>query len=113
MFLNRIHCMNVFDSVLVSVCISAQNIMTKKQVGKESVYSAYNSTFLFITKGSQGRNSQGRNLEAAVDAEAMEGAAYWLASPGLLSLIFYRTQDHQPRDGTNHPEWAGLSPLDH
>jgi len=29
-------------------------------------------------------------------------AAYLLASPGLLSLLFYRTQDHQPRDSTTH-----------
>jgi hypothetical protein len=27
---------------------------------------------------------------------------YWIASPGLLSLLFYRTQDYQPRDGTTH-----------
>jgi hypothetical protein len=27
---------------------------------------------------------------------------YWLASPGLLSLLSYRTQDFQPRDGTTH-----------
>jgi hypothetical protein len=27
---------------------------------------------------------------------------YWLASPGLLSLLFYRTQDYQPRDSTIH-----------
>ena len=39
--------------VLVRVSIPAQNIMTKKQVGKERVYSAYTSTLLFITKGSQ------------------------------------------------------------
>ena len=25
------------------------------------------------------------------------GAAYWIASPSLLSLLSYRTQDHQPR----------------
>ena len=37
---------------------------------------------------------QGRNLEAGADAEALEGAAYWLASPGLLSLLSYRTQDY-------------------
>jgi hypothetical protein len=29
----------------------------KKQVGEERVYSAYTSTLLFITKGSQDRNS--------------------------------------------------------
>ena len=51
---------------------------------------------------------QGRNLKAGADAEAMERAAYWLASTGLLSLLSYRTQDHQPRDGTTH---NGLGPL--
>jgi hypothetical protein len=27
---------------------------------------------------------------------------YWLASLGLLSLLSYRTQDYQPKDGTTH-----------
>jgi hypothetical protein len=27
---------------------------------------------------------------------------YWLASSGLLSLLSYRTQNYQPRDGTTH-----------
>jgi hypothetical protein len=27
---------------------------------------------------------------------------YWIASPGLLILLSYRTQDYYPRDGTNH-----------
>ena len=53
---------------------------------------------------------QGRNLEAGADAEAMEGAAYWLAFLGFLNLIIYRTQDYQPRDGTIHNE-LGPSPL--
>jgi hypothetical protein len=35
---------------------------------------------------------------------------YWLASPGLLSLLSYRTQDYQPRDGPTH---KGPFPLDH
>jgi hypothetical protein len=35
---------------------------------------------------------------------------YWLASPGMLSLLFYRTRDYQPRDGTTH---NGPFPLDH
>jgi hypothetical protein len=33
------------------------NIMTKKQVGEERVYSDYTSKLLFITEGSQDRNS--------------------------------------------------------
>jgi hypothetical protein len=36
---------------------SCTNIMTKKQVAEERVYSAYNSILLFITKGSQDWNS--------------------------------------------------------
>ena len=47
-------------------------------------------------------------MEAGVDAEAMEGAAYCLVPCGLLSLLSYRTQDHQPRGGTTH---NGLGPL--
>jgi hypothetical protein len=43
--------------VLVRVCIPEQNIMTKKQVGEERVYSTYTSALLLITKGSQERNS--------------------------------------------------------
>jgi hypothetical protein len=43
--------------VLVRVSIPAQNILIKKQVGEERVYKAHTSTLLFITKGSQDRNS--------------------------------------------------------
>jgi hypothetical protein len=43
--------------VLVRVSIPALNIMTKKKVGEERVYSANTSTLLFITKESQDWNS--------------------------------------------------------
>jgi hypothetical protein len=35
---------------------------------------------------------------------------YWLSSNGLLSLLSYRIQDYQPRDGPTHKE---PFPLDH
>lgn len=38
--------------------------------------------------------------------ERPQSAAYWLAHLGLLSLIFYRTQDQQPKDGITH-NWLG------
>ena len=82
--------------------------MTKKQVGEQRVYSAYNSILLFITK--EVRTGTQTGQEAGADAEAMEGCSYWLASPGLLSLLSYRTQNYQPRVGTTH---KGLFPLDH
>jgi len=50
---------------------------------------------------------QGRNTKAGADAEAIEDAAYWPAPHGLLSLLSYRIQDHQPRDGTTY---NGLGP---
>ena len=37
---------------------------------------------------------------------------YCLASPGLLSLLFYRTKDYHPRHGTTH-NGLGPSTLDH
>jgi hypothetical protein len=96
-------------SVLVRVCIPAQNIMTKKQVGEERVYSAYTSKLLFITKENQDWNSYRAvgTWRQELIHRTWRGAIYWLASPGLLSLLFYRTQDHPPRDGTIH---NGLGP---
>jgi hypothetical protein len=43
--------------VLVRISIPAKNIMTKKQIEEERVYSAYTSMLLFITKGNQDWNS--------------------------------------------------------
>ena len=85
--------------------------MTKKQVGEERVYSAYISTLLFITKGSQDRNSsRAGTWRQELMQRPWRGAAYWLTSSGLFSLLSYRTQDHQPRDGPTH---KGPFPLDH
>jgi len=100
-------------TVLVRVSIPAQNIMTKKQIGEERVYSAYTSTLLFITKGSQDRNShRAGTWRQELIQRPWKVAAYWLASPGLLSLLSYRTQDYQPRDGTTH-NMLGPPTLDH
>ena len=62
--------------------------MAEEQAGEEGVYSAYTSTLLFITRGSW-ELTQGKNLEAGTDAEAMVGcyslACFpWLAQPVLL-----------------------------
>jgi hypothetical protein len=77
--------------VLVRVSILAQNNMTKKQVGEERVYSAYT----FHTAVHHQRKS-GLELKQVRKQELMQrpwrDVTYWLASPGLLSLIFCRTQ---------------------
>jgi hypothetical protein len=61
--------------------------MTKKQVGEERVYSAYNSMLLFITKEVKTGTQAGQ--ETGADAETMEGCSLlvclpWLAQPALL-----------------------------
>ena len=74
--------------------------MTKKQVGKKRVYSAYNYILLFIIKEVRTELKQVRKQELM--QRPWRDVLYWLASPGLLSLLSYRTQDYQPRDGTTY-----------
>jgi hypothetical protein len=62
--------------------------------GGKSLFSLHFHTAVHHQRKSGQELTQGRNLEAGADAEAMENAAYWLASPGLLSLLSYRTQDY-------------------
>ena len=81
--------------------------MTKKQDGEERVYSAYTSILLFITK-----EKSGLELKQVRKQELMQrpwrDILYWLASPGLLSLLSYRTKTTSPE---MVPPTRGLSPL--
>jgi hypothetical protein len=77
----------------------------QEAVGEERVYSAYTSILLFITKEVRTGTQAGK--KARVDAEAIEG---WMFITGLFSLISYRTQDYQSRDG---PTYKGPFVLDH
>ena len=82
------------DCSLAGVSIAVMNIMTKKQAGEERVYLASAFTSLFVTDGSQDRNS---NRAGTWRQELMQrpwrGAAFWLVPHGLLSLTSYKTQD--------------------
>ena len=51
--------------------------------------------------------TQRRNMEA--EEWPWRDVTDWLALHGLLSLFSYRTQDHQPRDGTTQ----GILSLSH
>lgn len=44
--------------------------------------------------------TQGRNLVAGTEAEAMRNAPCWLVLQGLLNLLFYATQYQLPKGGT-------------
>jgi hypothetical protein len=47
--------------------------LSPKKLEEERVYLTLTFSLLFITEGSQSRNSYRGNLEAGTDAEAMEG----------------------------------------
>ena len=82
--------------------------MTKKQVGEERVYSAYTSLLLFITKGSQDWKSSKTDRKQEPMQRPWRDVTYRLASPGLLSLLSYRTKTTSPE---MVPPTRGLSPL--
>lgn len=50
---------------------------------------------------------QDKHLPWELIGRPWKGAAYWVASLDLLSLLSYRTWDKQPRDGHSH---NGLGP---
>jgi hypothetical protein len=63
--------------VLVRVSIPAQNIRTKKQVGEESVFSAYISTLIFITKRSEDKHAyRAGTWRQELMQRSWKGAAY-------------------------------------
>jgi hypothetical protein len=75
--------------------------MTKKQVVEERVYLAY--TFHIAVHNQM---KSGLELKQVRKQELMQrpwrDVTYWFVSPGLLSLLSYRTQDSQPWDGTTY-----------
>jgi hypothetical protein len=94
-------------SCLSQAFYSCTNIMTKKQVGEERVYSAYTSILLLITKGSQDWNS------------SRSGSRSWCRGHGGM---FFTGLPHQACSAcsliepkTTSPEMVpptrGLSPL--
>ena len=94
--------------LMIVVCLSqgfysCTNIMTKKQVGEERVYSAYTSILLFITKGCRTGTQAGQ--KAGADAEAMEGCSL------LACLACCLIKPRLPVQIWSHPQ--GAFPLDH
>jgi hypothetical protein len=60
--------------------------MTKKQVGEESIYLAYTSILLFITK--EVRTGTQTGQEAGADAEVIEGCSLLACFPCLAQPAF-------------------------
>jgi hypothetical protein len=80
--------------------------MTKKQLGRKGFIQ------LTLPYCCSSPRKSGLELKQIRKQELMQrpwrDVLYWLASPGLLSLLSYRTQDYQPRDGTTHKRTSSL-----
>jgi hypothetical protein len=91
------------------VRIPVQSIMTKKQVGEERVFSAYTSTLLFITKGSQDRNShRAETWRQELTQRPWRGTAYWIAPLACSACFLLGPKTISPGMA---PPTRSLSPL--
>jgi hypothetical protein len=82
--------------------------MIKKQLGRKGFI------WLILPYCCSSPRKSGLELKQVRNQELMQktwrDVLYCLASPGLFSLLSYRTQDCQARDGPTH---KGPFPLDH
>jgi hypothetical protein len=74
---------------------SCTNIMTKKQVGEGGVYSAYISHIAVHHQRTSGLELKQVRKQELIQ-RPWRDVLYWLASPGLLSLLSYRTKTTSP-----------------
>ena len=92
--------MDYFSRVSIAVI---KKYHDKKQCGEERVYVAYISWTTVHWGKSEHALKLGRTWRLELMQRPWRNAVYyWLAPHGLLSLLSYRTQVHQPRDGTPH-----------
>jgi hypothetical protein len=78
-----------YKTILVGISIPAQDFMTKKQVGGgKGLFSLDFHSAVYYQRKSGQELTQGRNLEAEVDAEAMEECCFLACFPCLAQLAF-------------------------
>ena len=83
--------------VSVRATIAVVKHHDRKQCGEGRVYLAFSS----IIKSIEVRNSsRAGTWRQQLMQKPWRGAAYWCAQRSLLSLLSYRTQEDQSRDGT-------------
>jgi hypothetical protein len=85
---------------LARVAIAVMKHPGQSNYGEKRVYLAYTSIILYIIEGRQNRNSnrEGSWRQALMQRPWNGGVLLiWLAPHSLLSLLSYKTQDHQYR----------------
>jgi hypothetical protein len=83
--------------------------MTKKQLGRKG-FIQFALPYCCSSPKEVRTGTQAGQEAGAYGGRPWRDVLYGLASPGLLSLLSYRTQDYQPRDGSTY---KGPFPLDH
>lgn len=77
--------------------VSIANIKNKSNLRRKYIWYTYLwSQFI--------ERSQGRNLAAETEAEAMGEHAYWLVPQGFLNFLSYTTQNYLSMSGTLYRE---------
>lgn len=104
---NISHVLSCLHAVLVRVTMAVMEHHDQKQLREERVDLAFISQVTVLEENQNRNSSKAGNLEARTDIEVWRFATYQLFTNGLFSLLFYRTQDHQLRDGNTH---NGLGP---
>jgi hypothetical protein len=92
---------SLFVACLSQGFYSCTNIMTKKQVGKERVYSAYTSMLLFITKGSQDWNSSRSGSRSWCRGH---GGMFFTGLPPLACSACSLIETRLPAQRWHHPQ---------
>ena len=86
--------MAVITPVLVRVSIPAQTSGPRSKLGRKGFIQLIPPHCCSPPK--EVRTGTQAGQKAGADAEAMRNVLYWLASPGLLSLLSYRTKITSP-----------------
>ena len=101
----KIYLIDANCSFLYNLCLRISIVVIKHYSQKAGWggKGSYTLTALFIIAVSQVRNSNRVGIwRQELKQRLWRGTAHWLAPHGLLSLLSYRTQGHQPRGCTTH-----------
>ena len=87
-------------------CLSQGLYSCTKHHAQEASWGGKDLFSLYFQTAVHHQRKSGLELKQARKQELMQrpwrDVTYWFASPGLLSLLSYNTQDYQPRDGPTH-----------
>jgi hypothetical protein len=99
-------CLDSTVVLIIYCCLSQGFYSCTKHHDQEASWGGKGLFSLHFHTAVHHQRKSGLELKQVRKQEMMQrpwrDVTYWFASPGLLSLLPYTTQDYQPRDGTTH-----------